>query len=362
MKPISANLKAHLAQEVTTLARLWKVTLTNGTVKAFTDHDRDIVYSGTTYLAASGYTASDVQSSSAFNVDNLEVQSFLDSSTITESDLMAGLWDYATVELMQVNWADLAQGHMWLRKGHLGEVRVERGRFVAELRGLMQALSRRIGEMYSPSCRANFGDTRCKVSLAAWTVTGTLTGVSSDNRVLFDSARTEAGPASPKAISSITKANPGVVTATAHGFVNGQVVYIYGVSGMTQVNGRLFTVANATSNTFTIEDTSAYDSSGTGGSVASPANPGHFDYGLITFTSGLNNGLKMEVQAYAPGTITLRLPMPYQALAGDTYSLVAGCGKRFIEDCKTRFNNVVNFRGEPHLPGLDKVLMPGGRS
>lgn len=54
----------------------------------------------------------------------------------------------------------------------------------------------------------------------------------------------------------ITKASPGVVTAAAHGFVNGNQVTLRGVSGMTQVNYNRYTVANKTNNTFELTDSS----------------------------------------------------------------------------------------------------------
>lgn len=274
MKSASANLLAHLAGETTTLATLWKCTLANGTVKAFTDHDRDLTFGGVTYLAASGYTPSAVQTSGAFNVDNLNLAGILDSPSITEQDLLAGLWDYAQIEISIVNWADLSHGALAQRKGRLGEVKAQRGRFDAELRGMMQAYSRRIGELYQPGCRADLGDSKCKVNLASFTVTGTLTGVNADNRTLTDSARAEAN--------------------------------------------------------------------------------GYFDFGKITFTSGLNNGLSMEVKSYTVGQIVLQLPMPYACAVGDAYSMHAGCDKT-LNTCKTRFVNVINFRGEPHLPGLDQL-------
>ncbi|HEY9791446.1 MAG TPA: hypothetical protein V6D22_13665 [Candidatus Obscuribacterales bacterium] len=53
-------------------------------------------------------------------------------------------------------------------------------------------------------------------------------------------------------ISAITKANPGVFTANGHGLSNGQYVTISGAAGMTQVNGN-WIVQNATTNTFTVE-------------------------------------------------------------------------------------------------------------
>jgi len=57
-----------------------------------------------------------------------------------------------------------------------------------------------------------------------------------------------------KVISAITKANPAVVTATSHGYSNGDEVYISGVVGMTEVNGRNFKVAGVTTHTFQLTD------------------------------------------------------------------------------------------------------------
>lgn len=58
-----------------------------------------------------------------------------------------------------------------------------------------------------------------------------------------------------KNITAITQANPGVVTSASHGFSNGDEVIMTGIVGMTQLNGRNFVVANATTNTFTLQDT-----------------------------------------------------------------------------------------------------------
>nr|BAR28385.1 putative tail tubular protein B [uncultured Mediterranean phage uvMED] len=53
-----------------------------------------------------------------------------------------------------------------------------------------------------------------------------------------------------KTISAITKANPAVVTATSHGYENGDEVVITAVGGMTEVNSKRFLVAGKTTNTF----------------------------------------------------------------------------------------------------------------
>lgn len=81
---------------------------------------------------------------------------------------------------------------------------------------------------------------------------------------------------STKTITGITQANPGVVTATAHGFSNGDLIYISGVVGMTQVNLLVFTIAGVTANTFSIGVNTtaygAYSSAGTAAKFSQPAN------------------------------------------------------------------------------------------
>lgn len=82
---------------------------------------------------------------------------------------------------------------------------------------------------------------------------------------------------SAKTISGATAANPVVLTVTGHGWSNGDDIEVTGVSGMTQLNGRRFRVANKTTNTIDLHDQhdaaidgtgySAYTSGGTGSRV-----------------------------------------------------------------------------------------------
>lgn len=85
-----------------------------------------------------------------------------------------------------------------------------------------------------------------------------------------------------------------------------------------------------------------------------------FAEGIFTFTSGPCAGLSQKVKTYAADTFTLSLPMILQPAVGNTYSVVAGCRKRLLEDCITKFGNVLNFQGEPHLPGMDALTKPAG--
>ncbi len=55
-------------------------------------------------------------------------------------------------------------------------------------------------------------------------------------------------------ITGVTKANPGVVTISSHGYSNGDEIFLDNVVGMTELNGRNYKVANVTTNTFTLQD------------------------------------------------------------------------------------------------------------
>jgi uncharacterized phage protein (TIGR02218 family) len=280
-KAISANLKTHMAGEVTTLCYCWKVVRTDSQEFFFTSLDIDIVYDGDTYEADSGFIPSSLDHTRALNVDELEVVAFLESTKITEADIQAGLWDYAEVDVFILNYENTAQNEIFLAKTFkLGEVAIHDNEFIGEIRGLTQHLQTSFIGLYGPGCRADLGDTKCGVDVAgSFTETGTVTGFT-DRQVFEDSARGES------------------------------------------------------------EDV--------------------FAGGKLTWTSGNNNGYSMEVKKFDFQTeeFTLFLPMPYAIQVGDGYSVTYGCDKS-KGTCKDRFNNIVNFRGEPFLPGLDGLMQKG---
>lgn len=174
-KTISAELAAHYAQETTTLATLWKVTRRDGTVYAFTDHDEKIPFEAVDYLPTSVYDAGTVKTSSAMNVDDVSLTGLLAIDAVTAADIEAGLWDGATVEIMEVNYADLSMGANVLRYGQIGEIQRNGPQYMAELRGLMQYLQNVIGRIVTPQCDADLGDIRCGVNIEALRVSGTVT-------------------------------------------------------------------------------------------------------------------------------------------------------------------------------------------
>ena len=290
MRTIGASLQTHLEGQVTTIATCWKFTRKDATVYRFTDHDAAIVIAADgTYSPIGSGTVSSLDSKSGASSDTMEAEIIFDSDAITETDIKNGKWDFATVEIFLINYGNTTQGTIGLLKGQIGEVEFDENRARVELMGLSQKLQQQIGRVYSYTCDANLGDTRCGVTIANYTFSGEISAVT-DN-----------------------------------------------------ANFQSLTLASGEDN--------------------------YYKYGVITFTSGENNGLQMEVKASdIPSgesyvAIELFLPMPETVSSGDPFTIYAGCGKTATTDCKTKFNNLVNFRGFPFIPGQDemmKVGYPGG--
>lgn len=166
MKSISPALKAHLKQQTTTVTTCWKITRMDGQVFAYTELDRDVTYAGVTYRSAGGFNRSAMQNSGTLAVDGMEVSGFLSDDTIPDLELRNGAFDYAQVEIFLINYMDHSMGELKLRWGYFGEVRsAPSGMFLVELRGLVQMLAQTVGEVYTPECRADLGDAKCKVNL-----------------------------------------------------------------------------------------------------------------------------------------------------------------------------------------------------
>jgi uncharacterized phage protein (TIGR02218 family) len=175
MKTLPPSLEAHLQTGTTTLAWCWRITRNDGARFGFTDHDRDLAFDGTTFEAATGFTASEIKDALGLSVDNLEVSSALKSDRLSADDLAAGLYDDAAIEIWRVNWTDTDQ-RVLMRAGSLGEVRRSGSAFTAEVRGLAHYLQQPKGRLYQSGCDADLGDARCGIDLddPAFRGTGTV--------------------------------------------------------------------------------------------------------------------------------------------------------------------------------------------
>lgn len=79
-------------------------------------------------------------------------------------------------------------------------------------------------------------------------------------------------------ITGATNANPIVITDTAHPYSNGDEIIIQGVAGMTELNGKKYTIANSATNTYELQGIDGtgfgtYTSGGTSAKIHEITNP-----------------------------------------------------------------------------------------
>ncbi len=194
MRSLPDVMRERLEGGAATLCLCWIVTRADGVRLGFTDHDRDLEIDGVTCRAASGFTASEAETSLGLAVANSEVAGALSSADLREEDLAAGLYDDARIAVWLVDWTNPQVRHL-LRTGSIG--RITRGtlHFEAELRGLAHYLDQPRGRVYGYGCDAEVGDARCGVDLSdvRWTGGGTVQAVEGATAFLVDGLEDHAG-------------------------------------------------------------------------------------------------------------------------------------------------------------------------
>lgn len=83
----------------------------------------------------------------------------------------------------------------------------------------------------------------------------------------------------------------------------------------------------------------------------------YFQEGHLLWTSGDNSGQAIEVKSYDDATreMMLFLKMRDPISVGDQFTVLPGCDKTKTT-CIAKFGNMVNFQGEPDIPGEDQVV------
>lgn len=133
----------------------------------------------------------------------------------------------------------------------------------------------------------------------------------------------------PKTISDITNANPAVVTCNSHGFNNGDTVYLSDISNMTELNGRSFTVANKTANTFEL---SGENSTSYGDYLAGFS--GGYARKYVSTVSGLTHLEGQTVDVFADGEV-----QPSKTVSSGAITLTAAAttihvGLNYVSDAQ----------------------------
>lgn len=74
--------------------------------------------------------------------------------------------------------------------------------------------------------------------------------------------------------------------------------------------------------------------------------------GAVTFTSGANQGISRAVYSHGDGYVNLIIPFPEAIVAGDTFTVCAGCDRTGVT-CDEKFDNYENFFGFEYIPKSD---------
>ncbi|MDF3048232.1 MAG: hypothetical protein K0R73_1350 [Candidatus Midichloriaceae bacterium] len=261
--------KESIKAEVLTLTTCWKVKLRSGEVLGFTEAEKDLTIDGVLYHAKGGFSRSAIESDTTLAPDNLEAEGVIDHDIINHEDLLSGKFDHAKVSIFLVDVTHPESGKLQLRTGFLGEVTLNDSGFTAEIRGLLQAFSQTIGELYSPQCRAQLGDARCKIDLKSKCQKGKIQKVISTDAF----------------ISTLPEAD------------------------------------------------------------------GYYKYGKIKF----NCGFETEVIEHLNNKIILAECPPTGLRANLKFEIYTGCD-RALPSCINKFQNAINFRGEPFINEVERLL------
>jgi uncharacterized phage protein (TIGR02218 family) len=98
--------------------------------------------------------------------------------------------------------------------------------------------------------------------------------------------------------------------------------------------------------------------------------PPAYNYGVVRFTSGDNDGAEVEVELHETGALTLLLPLPYPVQPGDTFEARIDCNKEARDEiggCKSPLRWGAEWprhhRGFPDIPTADaaSLQVPGAQ-
>ncbi len=158
-----------------------------------TDHPRDLVMGGHTYLSTAGYEFTGYAATAGFSPASIDVEGIAGAAGVTRAAVGSGLFDGARCYVFATSWSAPVEDQEPVVAGIFGSATLLDHRFQIGGVSLVDVLNQSVGKSYGAQCPKAFGGTEyagCGVSLAANTVTGTLTSVTSAS-VFTDSARSE---------------------------------------------------------------------------------------------------------------------------------------------------------------------------
>jgi uncharacterized phage protein (TIGR02218 family) len=226
----------------TTLCDCIKITRKDAVVVGMTTLNETLVISGVTYKSIDGYTPTSTDESNAPSIGNFDFNGFINStSAITKDDILKGKYDGARVHVFEYDYVAKTVTFNNIFDGYLGDFKVKESTFECEARSLQQLLMQDLTKKYSPTCRAELGDSQCKVNLAGFTFSGIVTSVSSRQAFTASALAQAAGYFKYGLVTWLTGNNAGFTVGIADHTSGGVIKQFIQMSKNIQV-GDTFTI------------------------------------------------------------------------------------------------------------------------
>jgi uncharacterized phage protein (TIGR02218 family) len=180
MRNVTTGLDGALQQTTTTLARLWKITRTDGVVITITDATRDVTtLDGTVYTSSNGFTCTPILTSSqSIGSQSVQLTVPLTDLGINDFDLRHRLFEGATAVLSLADYLHPEYDVMVYYSGQIGRVVMS-----DKKRATLDVISKTdpnlfvAGESYCQSCRNDLGDSNCQFPIFNLAFNFTVTAV-----------------------------------------------------------------------------------------------------------------------------------------------------------------------------------------
>ncbi|GGX56161.1 hypothetical protein GCM10011309_01110 [Litorimonas cladophorae] len=150
--------------KVTTLCSLWRLSLKDGTIYRFTDHDDLVIFGGETYVLNDSAEAGVSESQAGFSVDTGDIRTRVNLPDLSPQAVREGALDGAKISAYRHDWSDGTT--QLLSQGRVGDIRFSENVIEVEWLGQTSLLNRSTGRLFSGQCDAQFGDNRCGLNAA----------------------------------------------------------------------------------------------------------------------------------------------------------------------------------------------------
>jgi uncharacterized phage protein (TIGR02218 family) len=278
---LPAALDTAVKFEVMTLCRLIEVTRQDGFVLRLTDCDRDVVINGVIYRSDIGFTASALLVGLNLNqTQGMTLTVGLSEEGVggmTKRDLRTRRYSAGSVVLYECDYTQAADTQLAMFKGIVGRVTyTDTNEAQIEVLPFSDDTAMFADQVYSQTCRASLGDSRCGFPIESFAVNFVVT-----------------------AVTSLT--------------------------------------------TFQVDTF--------GPTAAGRPDIDYFAEGQMKWLTGDNAAWECDVLTgnLSTRTFTSFFPVPAPIKVGDTGRVYPGCNRQ-LSTCHDKFDNVLNYRGEPFAP------------